>query len=159
MGKTNDYMNNIIRNRNNGSEEIIIRYVNGIKRPIRIKNYELYHSSPYNFEDFDDKYIGINSLGGHAFGRGHYFTADKNNVFGSNIYKVNVKLRRPFISQEREFDNNLINMGYSWNLGIDKSDFLASKGYDSTIIKNGNIISEVVIYTNDDKKIKIIEKE
>lgn len=41
---------------------------------------------------------------------------------------------------------------------LDTSDFLSKNGYDGTIIKNDEIISEAIIYTNKDKKIKIIEK-
>ncbi len=164
-------------------EEVTYRYINGILRPLKFKKtndymnekirdsvirikqkddgqiYEFYHGSPYDFNEFDDEWIGKNSLGGLAYGNGHYFTFENtNNIYGKYTYKVRVKLKKPFIVQERQFDNELINLGYKWNQGIDKSDFLASKGYDSTILKNDDKITEVIIYSNEDKKIEILNR-
>lgn len=147
--KINDYMNNKIRNK--------------IKKP---KTYELYHGANSDFEKFDDKYIGSNSMGGLSYGKGHYFMVNKDDKFGGtsihgkNTYKVKVALKNPFVIQENEWGKKLDEMGYNWNLKstYDPSDFLNDHGYDSTIVKNGNKISEVIVFTNKDGKIQIIDK-
>lgn len=147
--KINDYMNDKIRSKSK-----------------KAKTYELYHGANSDFEKFDDKYIGSKSMGGLSYGKGHYFMTDKDDkfggtsIYGRNTYKVKVALKNPFVIQENEWGKKLDEMGYNWNLKTeyDPSDFLKDKGYDSTIIKNGNNISEIIVYTNNDGKIQIIDK-
>ena len=138
----NDYMNNKIR-----------------KESKKTKDMVLYHGSSFDFNEFDDDKIGTNSLGGLAYGKGHYFTDEKIDIYGKNKYQVKVSIKKPFEVQEREWGDKLSQMGYKWGVGIDQSEFLASKGYDATIIKNGDKKTEIIVYTNKDKKIKIIKKE
>ena len=123
------------------------------------KKYELYHGSPYDFNEFDDTKIGSNSMGGLTYGKGHYFTKEKTGIYGKYNYKVDVNLKKPFVVEEYDWSKELGKLGYKWNQGIDPSDFLSSKGYDATIIKNGTDTSEIIIYSNKDNKIKIVSKE
>lgn len=141
-GDTNEYMNNKIRRKG--------------------QKYTLYHSSTSDFNEFDDEYIGKNSLGGLAYGKGHYFLPLEAYVYGREQYKVEVELKKPFIVSEWDWSKALEEEGYNWYSAdrLDPSDFLKSKGYDGTVIMQGNSndISEVIIYTNEDKKIKIVKK-
>ena len=135
----NDYMNQKIRKQNH--------------------IYNLSHGSNNDFEEFDDKYIGSNSLGGLAFGKGHYFTDLNSSSFGRFNYEVSINVKNPFIvKDEYSFDNKLKEIGYPGKQHVDPSNFLALKGYDCTVIKNGDRVSDFVVYTNEDKKIKITKK-
>ena len=147
QNKTNKYMNEKIRN-------------NSIKVKTKEQTYELYHGSKDVFDNFDDQYIGKRSLGGLTYGKGHYFLGEKQDTYGQEGYKVKVTLQNPFIIQERKWSTELQNMGYDWwdFNRPDPSDFLASKGYDGTIIMNEDRLAEAIIYTNNDGKIKIIDK-
>ena len=124
------------------------------------ETFELFHGSSADFNEFDDKYIGANSRGGLTYGKGHYFLNEQTGIYGEMGYRVRVSLTKPFIVQEREWSKALEKIGYNWydSKRLDPSDFLSKNGYDGTIIKNDEIISEAIIYTNKDKKIKIIEK-
>ena len=163
MSTTNDYMNKVIRQRdsNLGYDNVIFRWKDGRIIPIKTKEYTFYHSSSSDFDNFDDQYIGKCSRGGLAYGKGHYFLDTEGDLYGRHGYKVKVSLKNPFIVQESKWSATLEKMGYDWwdFQRPDPSDFLASKGYDATILKNeeGNTV-EAIIYTNKDKKIKIIEK-
>lgn len=149
---TNEYMNKLIRNSASKKSEN--------KSNSKEQFYELYHGSKNTFDNFDDKHIGERSLGGLTYGKGHYFLSEKSDVYGQEGYKVKVKLQNPYIVQERKWSIELERMGYDWFdfNRPDPSDFLASKGYDATIIKNEDRIAEVIVYTNNDKKIQITDK-
>lgn len=124
------------------------------------QKYELYHGSKNIFNEFDDKYIGKRSIGGLTYGKGHYFLSEPSDVYGEYGYKTEVTVKNPFIVQEQKWSSELRKMGYDWFDAnrLDQSDFLAKKGYDATIIKNGDRIAEFIVYTNKDKKIKIKKK-
>lgn len=140
---TNQYMNDKIRN-----------------QAQKTKTYELYHGTKFDFNEFDDQYIGKRSLGGLTYGKGHYFLSEKSDTYGQQGYRVKVTLKNPYIVQERKWSSELTKMGYDWFdfNRPDPSDLLASKGYDATIIMNDDKIAEVIVYSNKDKKIKIQEK-
>lgn len=125
------------------------------------KEYELYHGSNADFNEFDDNYIGTASLGGLTYGKGHYFFIDDKYIYTKKKYKIKAKLNKPFIAQETQWANELRTVGYNLNDRsiLDPSDYLSQLGYDSTIIKNDDKIAEIIIFTNKDKKIKIISKE
>ena len=139
----NDYMNKKIRERK--------------EKP---QTFDLFHGTAEQFNEFDDQYIGKNSRGGLTYGKGHYFMDEQSDIYGKEGYKVQITSKKPFIVQHNKWSAELERMGYDWfdSSRLDPSDFLASKGYDATIIKNGDRIAEAIVYTNKDKKIKITKR-
>lgn len=151
---TNEYMNNKIRQSKN-----IITFTDEEKKfaeKYKNKEVDLYHGTYLYFNKFDDDYIGSSSLGGLSYGKGHYFLANEKDVYSKISYHVKTTMKNPFVCEANNWSPYLEKMGYKWGFEDNRSDFLKSKGYDSTIIIANGKVEEIVIYTNNDNKIKII---
>lgn len=122
----------------------------------------LYHGTNTSFDSFD-----INHQNTNKFGKGFYFTNDKNEAkeYGNNLIKVNLLLNNPLQIKDAYFVNDeLLN-----SIGIKKFDHLDSQdsqnkikdaGYDSIIVSNvdGNKNLKYYIVFNPEQ-IKIISND
>lgn len=111
---------------------------NNIMENINEEKIIAYHGSKSSFNNFD-----VNKQKTNKFGKGFYFTNDKNEAkeYGDNIIKVNLTMNNPLYLKDAYFANDeLLN-----NIGIKKFDHLDSQdsqnkikaaGYDSIIVNN-----------------------
>lgn len=121
---------------------------------------KLYHGSNENFENFEIDKARKSVL---AYGKGAYFTQDKNlaDKYGKNIKEVYLNLKNPFIVQtEEQLEKSVKFKLEALKKKTDLSNILKEKGYDGVISYEdigSNKIAEAIAFYNE--QIHIIKKD
>ncbi len=135
-----------------GFEDSKIRDENG-------KLLKVYHGTSKDFEEFDIEKSG--SKGNVAYGKGVYFTPDKEvaDRFGEKTKEVYLNIKKPFIIQTDEDLEKMIEFKMeAKQKKVDVSTIIKSNGYDGVISYEdvgSDKIHEIVAY--DKKQIKILK--
>lgn len=146
------------------------QYINTLREPIQLPSQFIiaYHGTNNKFDKFNKTKIGSAKMG-DLFGKGFYFTSDKEMAqhFGKYVMKVYLDIKNPYIRTQKELMKEMMIFLSGDGTEDDFTESILSGGYDSFIITDrtfgGNMkfpnkyegFTEYVVFDSD--KIRVIK--